>query len=262
MDNNILKNHYENYDEDNRLVSKHGSVEYLTTMKYVHKYLKKGMKILEVGAATGRYSIALYNEGFDVTAIELVEHHINIFKSKLKDDDTLRVEQGDALDLSRFNDESFDVVLILGPMYHLYNKIDKVKALNEAKRVTKKNGLIFVAYCMNEATIITWAFEGDGSNLLYCLENNMLTKDFKCISEPKDIFEMVRIEDINSLNELVNIKREEIIATDLYTNYMKEQIENWSDEIFNIYLKYHFTICDRQDLIGISHHTLDILRKA
>ena len=51
-----LKNDYESYDEDGRLRSKNGMVEYLTTMRYVEKYLKPGMRILEIGAGTGRYS--------------------------------------------------------------------------------------------------------------------------------------------------------------------------------------------------------------
>lgn len=53
-----LTNYYEGYDEEGRLVSKHGMVEYITTMKYIEKYLEPGMRIMEIGAATGRYSHA------------------------------------------------------------------------------------------------------------------------------------------------------------------------------------------------------------
>ena len=59
-----LTNYYERYDEDGRLTSKHGIVEYITTMKYIEKYLQPGMKILEIGAATGRYSHALAQKGY------------------------------------------------------------------------------------------------------------------------------------------------------------------------------------------------------
>ena len=75
-----LTNYYERYDENGRLISKHGMVEYLTTMKYVEKYLKPNMRVLEIGAATGRYSHALAQKGYRVDAVELVEHNIEIFK--------------------------------------------------------------------------------------------------------------------------------------------------------------------------------------
>lgn len=65
---------YNNYDEDSRLKRKNRMPEYLTTMKYIEKYLKPNSKIIEIGAGTGRYSIALADMGYDVTAVELVPH--------------------------------------------------------------------------------------------------------------------------------------------------------------------------------------------
>ena len=61
-----LTNYYERYDENGRLISKHGMVEYVTTMKYIEKYLQPGMRIMEIGAATGRYSHALARRGYQV----------------------------------------------------------------------------------------------------------------------------------------------------------------------------------------------------
>ena len=81
MNNNqYLNNFYKNYDEDGRLLSRHGMVEYITTMNYIEKYLKHDMRILEIGAATGRYSHALAQKGYRVDAVELLEHNIEIFK--------------------------------------------------------------------------------------------------------------------------------------------------------------------------------------
>ena len=80
----ILSEYYSNYDEESRLLSKHGQVEYLTTMRYIEKYLRPGMRILEVGAATGRYSHALAQMGYRVDAVELVQHNIDLFKENTK----------------------------------------------------------------------------------------------------------------------------------------------------------------------------------
>ena len=74
--NPYLINFYHSYDEDSRLISRHGMVEFLTTMRYIEKYLKPGSRILEIGAGTGRYSHALARQGYAVDAVELVERHV------------------------------------------------------------------------------------------------------------------------------------------------------------------------------------------
>ena len=139
-----LEKYYNKFCEEKRLTRRHGQVEYITSMKYIHKYLEEfpQAKILDVGAGTGRYSVALAEEGYDVTALELVKYNLGILKQK---GSTVKAYQGTALNLKRFDDESFDLTLVFGPMYHLYTHEDKVKALSEAKRVTKKGGVILVA---------------------------------------------------------------------------------------------------------------------
>ena len=256
-----LESYYNSYDEEGRLLSRHGSVEYITTQKYIHEALggNKQKRILEVGAGTGRYSVALAKEGFSVVALELIEHNLSILKSKLTGDEQLQALQGNALDLSRFADDSFDLTLVLGPIYHLYTKDEKLRALSEAVRVTKTGGFIMVAYCMNEPTVINYVF---GQNKLWeTLDADMLTKDWHCISEPKDVFELVRIEDIAELDRAVNVKRVKLIATDGATNYMRALVDGMDEATFSKWVEYHLSICERQDLIGASHHTLDILQK-
>ena len=260
---NHLENYYTNYDEEGRLLSKHGQVEYRTTMKYIHEVLGNGKKkILEVGAGTGRYSIALAKEGHEVDALEYTEHNLAFMNEKISGEElsNIRTHHGTALDLSRFQDESFDMTLVLGPMYHLYTEDDKQKAMAEAIRVTKTGGHILVAYCMNEATMIQFVF-GKG-NLWNCMENQMLTENFHCLSEEKDLFELSRIEDINALNaQFPEVERVKLVASDGATNYMRECIDAMDDATFELWMKYHFTICERQDLIGATHHSLDILQK-
>ena len=258
---NYLEEYYNNYDEEGRLLSRHGQVEYLTTMKYIKECLEgvSDPHILEVGAGTGRYSVTLAKQGLKVTAVELVEHNLEILKSKLDGTESINAIQGNALDLSAFEDNFFDLTMVLGPMYHLYKKEEKLTALSEAIRVTKPGGYILVAYCMNEPTVIQYVF---GLNRLSeVMDFNMITSDWHCISEPKDLFELVRTEDIAELDANVPAKRIKLVATDGATNYKREMIDAMDDETFDKWLDYHFTICERGDLIGASHHTLDILQK-
>ncbi len=256
-----LEEYYNSYDEEGRLLSRHGSVEYLTTRKYIHEALAgdRSKRILEIGAGTGRYSVALAQEGYHVTAVELVEHNLDILKSKLTGDECIEAVQGNALDLSGFASDSFDLTLLLGPMYHLYTKEDKLRALSEALRVTAPGGCLMVAYCMNEATVISYVFAL--GKLWEVLAADMLTPDWHCISEPKDLFELIRTEEIAELDEALPVERVKLVATDGATNYMRSVVDAMDDETFSKWMEYHLSVCERQDLVGASHHTLDILRK-
>lgn len=253
-----LEKYYNKFCEDKRLTRRHGQVEYITSMKYIHDYLEnnENAKILDVGAGTGRYSVQLANEGYDVTAIELVKHNLGVLKSK---GSTVKAMQGTALDLSRFPDNTFDMTLVFGPMYHLYKFEDKVKALQEAKRVTKSGGIILVAYCMNEFSVLTYGFKEN--NIRECIANGKVDENFHVISEPEDLYDYVRIEDINKLNEEVGIERIKLIAADGPANYMRPILNAMDEETFKIFINYHLSTCERPDLLGASAHTLDILRK-
>ena len=255
----LVIKHYSTYEEEERLASRHGQVEFLTTMKYIRKYLEPGMRVLEIGAGTGRYSLALAREGYRVDALELVEHNIEVFRSKICGTEEVKLIQGNALDLSGYGDETFDITLSLGPMYHLFEDGKRKQAMKEAVRVTKKGGYIFTAYCMNEATMLQYTF---GKNLLKeYRKKKLVSEDFVWTPNKNDAFSLVRTEQIRTLTEGMTVERVELIATDGPTLYMADLVDSMSEEVFAEYMRYHLSVCDRQDLIGASNHTLDILRR-
>ena len=255
-----LTNYYERYDENGRLISKHSMIEYITTMKYVEKYLQPGMRIMEIGAATGRYSHALAQKGHRVDAVELVEHNIEVFKKNTIPGESVTITQGDAKDLAQFDDGTYDITLLLGPMYHLFTTEDKLKALSEAIRVTKKGGIVFVAYCMGDASVLSYGFiRGEIYNIIEkCMLN---TETFDTFSNPWDIFELYRKEDIDKLRSMFPVTHLHFVASDGYTNHMRETVDRMDDRMYKLYVKYHLAICERSDMVGYSHHTLDIFRK-
>ena len=258
--NDYIKNYYENYDEDGRLTSRHGAVEFITTMKYIETYLKPGMRILEIGAATGRYSHALAQKGYTVDAVELVAHNIEIFRQNTKPGETVTITQGNAMDLSAFSNDTYDITLLFGPMYHLFTEADKLKALSEAIRVTKRGGIVFAAYCMGDASVLSYGFKrGEIFNIIEkCMLN---TETFDTFSHPWDLFELYRKEDIDALRTHFPVTQLHFIASDGYTNHMRETVDNMDEDTYALYIKYHLATCERQDMIGYSHHTLDIFRK-
>ena len=258
--NQLLAQFYENYDEENRLLSRHGNVEYLTTMRYVEQYLRPGMRILEIGAATGRYSHVLARQGYEVDAVELVEHNIQRFKANTQPGERVTITQGTATDLSAFADNAYDITLLLGPMYHLFSEDDQLAAVSEAIRVTKPGGIVFTAYCGNDATI-----------LQFCFQRGMLRDEryksmvdpvtFKAASDPIELFALHRPEEIAALRSRFDVTPLHLVASDGYANYMRPILAEMDDDLYETYLRYHFATCERQDMLGYSNHYLDIFRK-
>ncbi len=254
----LIVDYYNHFNEDLRLQRRHGQVEFNTNMHYILKYLgeNKNKKILDIGAGTGAYSIPLYEMGYDVTAIELVEKNIERFKAN---NPNVFVSQGDALDLSRFNDKSFDFILLFGPMYHLLNDTDKIKALNEAKRVLKDDGVIFVSYYMNDYAVINYGFMK--GNIKQSLDEGRISKDFHIISLKDDLYSMVRISDIKSFDAECGMISDLMFASDGPSDYIRPILNRLSEEEFKIFLEYNLSICENQELLGASSHVVDIIRK-
>lgn len=255
-----LTEYYGSYDEDSRLRSKHGMVEFLTTMRYIKKYLQPGMRILEIGAATGRYSHTLAQKGYRVDAVELVQHNIDIFREKTQPGENVTIRQGNAKDLYFLEDNTYDMTLLLGPMYHLFTVEEQLQALAEAIRVTKQGGVVYAAYCNNDATMVQYCF-GRGMLKEQRYRDLVDPVTFKASSDPAELFELYRKENIDSLMAQFDVTRLHYLGTDMATNFMREAVDAMDDEFFQLYLKYHFTICERPDMVGATHHILDVFRK-
>ena len=258
--NHDLIEFYNNYDEDSRLDTRYGAIEFLTTMHYIRKYLQPGMRVMEISAGTGRYSHALAQHGWQVDALELVPHNIEIFREHTLPGEPVTVTQGNALDLSMFRSKTYDITLLLGPMYHLHTKDDQLQALSEAIRVTKKGGVIFSAYCMGDASLLLYGFRHGKVREL--LEKCAIDPDtFDGFSRPWDLFQLYRAEDIESLRSRFPVKKLHLVAADGYANYIREQLAAMDAETYELFIKYHLATCERQDLLGYSNHTLDIFQK-
>jgi len=261
-----LEQYYNKFNEDGRLSRRHGIVEFNTSMYFIHEFLENykkenklensEIKILDLGAATGAYSVPLSEEGYQVTAVEKVVHNLNILKKKGANVEAIL---GDAVDLSYLKNETFDMIICFGPMYHLILQEDKLKALLECKRVLKENGHIFNAYCMNEYAVMTFGFKE--KHLLEAKSLNKVSKDYLFLSTEDELYSYLRIEQIDELNNLSGLKREFIFSPDGPANYMRDELKAMSDELFDEFLNYQIENAKRMDLIGAGFHTVDVLRK-
>ena len=257
-----LEEYYNKFNEEKRLDSRHGQVEYITSMRYIHRCLeavaggrkRADIRILDIGAGTGRYAVPLAGEGYDVTAVEPVKHNLGRLKQK---SDAVRAYQGSAVRLRRFADNSFDVTLLFGPMYHLHAWEDKLAALKEAKRVTRPGGRILAAYIMNEYAVITYAFKE--RHILEGIGKGMLTEDFHCTGKANPLYSFVRLSDMERLRAQAGLTRVKTVAADGVANYMRPFLNALTEEEFECFVNYHLATCERAELMGASAHTVDIL---
>ena len=255
----MINSFYDGYREDVRLEkSRHGQLEYFTTMHYINKMTAANTSVLEIGAGTGRYSIALAKKGYNVTAVELADKNLDILMENAKGIDNLHCYQGDALDLGKFDDNSFDLTLVLGPMYHLYAKEDMLKALNEAVRVTKPGGIIMTAFLSIHAIMHDDYLQG---NFVEGLKENF-TEDFKVKHYTEQLFTGFYIDEFEALFDTLHVKHITTIATDSILE-LAEMTKNFamSDEDFELFTKYHLHNCERREYLGSSSHLLHICQK-
>ncbi|MCC8126243.1 MAG: methyltransferase domain-containing protein [Clostridiales bacterium] len=259
-----LIDYYNKFSEEKRLDSRHGQVEFRISMKYIRKYLsqiqrpKNEIRIVDIGAGTGRYAVPLAEEGYDVTAVELVRYNLGVLKTKKS---PVKALQGNALDLKKLKleDETFDAAILFGPMYHLFSYEDKLRALTEARRVTRTGGVIFVAYCMNEYGVITYAFKEN--HIRECREAGRFTGDYHTISRPENLYDYVRVEDIRRLSSDAGLTRLKLLSPDGPADYIRTALNRLTEEEFEEFIRYQEAVCEREDLIGAGAHTVDILRK-
>jgi ubiquinone/menaquinone biosynthesis C-methylase UbiE len=164
-DNKINKiiNYYDAYDEQARLLGNLGQIEFVRTLIIINRYLKYPPAIiLDVGGATGRYSCWLAKEGFEVHLVDPVPKHVEQAKEASKaqpDTPIASCTVGDARELE-FEDETADVVLLLGPLYHLVEAQDRKRSLTEAYRVLKLGGYLFAAGISRFASTIDGLVSG------------------------------------------------------------------------------------------------------
>lgn len=241
---------YEIFREDTRLSwSKAAQVEFLTTTRIIEQYLKPGARILDVGAGAGAYSLYFARKGYEICALELAENNIRAFREKLTPQDKVELVQGNAVDLSRYADGSFDAVLLFGPLYHLHREDDRQKCISEARRVCKPGGKLFFAFITNDMVLLTefmnrpdYFTAGDYDKETFALE------DFPFVFHTVEACRaMLRAGGVQILRE---------VAADGVSELLEEQINAMDEENYAQYLRYHFYICEKPEFLGMTNHLL------
>ena len=241
---------YEIFNEDSRLNrSKSARVEFITTSRAIESVLVPGARILDIGAGAGEYSLYFVKQGYDVTAVELSPANIAAFEKKITPEHPVRLLQGNALNLSMFADESFDVVLLMGPLYHLSSAADRDRAIAQAKRVCKSSGKIFFAFISNDMVVLTeLAYRSK-----FFSEETYDHASFKVEDFPFVFFTLDQMRQMLTQNGIA-IQRE--IASDGVSELMEDTINALSDEDYAQYVRYHLYCSEKPEMLGRSSHLL------
>ena len=246
---------YDLFNEDARLNrSPAARVEFLTNCRYIQQYLRPGARILDVGAGAGEYSLHFARQGYRVSALELADANIRAFRQKLRPEDGIELVQGNALDLSRWADGTFDGVLVFGPLYHLRRPAHRQQCIREALRVCKPEGTVFFAFISHDMLFMTEL--GYDRNFFagntYDHETFRL-EDFPFVFHTVDgCREMLRAGGIRILHE---------VAADGVSELLEDKINAMSDADYAQYLRYHAYICEKPEFLGMTNHLLFVGEK-
>lgn len=249
-DTELVQEVYRRFDENTRLTkSKAAQVEFITNVKYIERYLTPGAKILDIGAGTGEYSLYFARQGYSVSALELADSNIAAFQKKLTENDRIDLVQGNALDLSQYADNTFDIVLLFGPLYHLHDEKDQLRSIEEAKRVCKPDGKLFFAFIANDIVILTM-FDTHPN---YFIDGEYDKETFKLVDFP---FVFHTVESCRNLLKVSGIKLLHEVASDGVSELLQEKINTMDDASYAQYLRFHSYICEKPECLGLSNHLL------
>lgn len=262
---NYVVESYENYKEEDRLSTNNARrIEFLTTVRVLDELITGKKKVLDCAAGTGIYTFHLADKGHELTATDITPRHIEVIR-KIAEDKPYEIDARvlDAIDMSIFENESFDVVLNMGPFYHLVNESDRLKCFEESLRVLKKGGLLITAYIPRYYVFQYVAMQND-----YFLDEKLakqLTEtgvlhhdDEKCFWT--DTY-YSSDEEMEKLYQSYGVEVIEHFAQDGATPHFAQKVDTWNAEQFKIWCEYHYSICRQKSLLGASNHVVIIGRK-
>ena len=156
MTRDKIKDFYAHAMEANRLETEGFRLEGIRTKEIIERYTAgSSLEILDIGGGAGYYSFWLRENGHQVTLVDLSPANIEQVRKKSRSSGIAlkAFEVGDAVDLP-YSNEQFDLVLLFGPLYHLIDRKERIKALAEARRVLKPGGRLLTALISRYASLI------------------------------------------------------------------------------------------------------------
>lgn len=262
---NYIVNSYENYKEEDRLTTNNSKkIEFLTTVKAFENILPKKAKILDCAAGTGIYAFYLADKGHDVTATDITPRHINYIDEMLKCKPyKMFTKVLDATDMKLFEDETFDIVLNMGPFYHIIEENQRDKCMKECLRVLKKDGLLATSY-ISRFAVFPYVSLADNRFLKDELANQLIGTGVLKHNDPNCFWTDTYYASPDEMEGYYKDNSLEIVdhfAQDGILPMFKSVAENWTEAQFKTWCEYHYLTCREKSTLGSSNHVMIIGKK-
>ncbi len=260
LNENLVLNNYSNKSEDQRAyISRANGLEFYFTKKLLEKYITKHSKVIEIGCGTGYYGMFLCDKCKEYIGIDLTPENIELFNEKIQKENikNITVMIGDATNLLNIGENEFDVVLVLGPMYHLPPN-ERDMAFDEAKRICKKDGIIMFAYQSKLGAYLQAGILSYPNHY-----PNKKTNEYVLIKETDDerpgLFYFTTSQKIEEAAKLRGLEVIKNVGVNFVFN--KEQINNMDDEKYECWLEFSEYMCNDESCTGLSNHSILICKK-
>lgn len=256
---------YENYKEEDRLTTNNArKIEFITTARVFDDLISDKMKVLDCAAGTGIYAFYLADKGCEVTATDITPRHIDIINQRLQEKTyNMQTAVLDATNMRIFEDESFDVVLNMGPFYHLISEEQRLQCLAESLRVLKKGGVLVTSYIPRFYVFQYVAMSDkqyiDGRLAEQLIDTGVLRHDDeKCFWTDTYYSSMEEMEKLYRDNGLQIIDH---FAQDGLAPLLYDKVDSFNEKEFETWCNYHYSVCREKSLLGASNHVIIVGKK-
>lgn len=262
--NHIIES-YENYREEDRLTTNHSRrIEFITTTRILDDLLAPNANILDCAAGTGVYAFYLAEKGHQVTATDITPRHIAYINNKMQNSSVnLSTAVLDATDLSMYPDEAFDIVLCMGPFYHLTQRWQREKCITECIRVLKKGGALAITY-ISRFSAFPYVAMSEPKYIASGLSKTLIDTGVLTHDDPNCFWTdtyYATPDEMEALYQRFELKQIDHFAQDGISPMMKEKIDALSKADFEAWCNFHYTVCREKSTLGASNHVMIIGRK-
>lgn len=262
---NYIVDNYENYKEENRLTTNNArKVEFITTVRIMDELFKNESKILDCAAGAGIYAFYLADRGHQVTATDITPRHIELINNQKQNKDyEMATAVLDATDMNLFEDESFDVVLNMGPFYHLITEEQRNRCLSESLRVLRKGGLLLTAY-IPRYYVFQYVSMSNSDYLDADLAKQLINTGILRHDDEKCFWTDTYYAAKQEMEELYIQNGVEIVdhfAQDGLAPSFSHIVDEWNEQQFKTWCDYHYSVCREESILGASNHVIIVGRK-
>lgn len=241
--------------------------EFAMTMRALEDHLPRPpAKVLDIGGGPGRYAVELAKRGYEVTLFDLSRGCLEFAEERAREAGVglAGYEHGNATDLSRFEDAKLEVALLMGPLYHLLEEGERQRAIREARRVLRPNGVIFAAFITRYAPI-RWAAKYEPELIIEDRKGleGLLTSG-RLRARPGGGFTdayFIHPAEVKPLMEEEGFQTLELIACEGLISMIEEKVNELSGEPWERWVELNYRLGKDLSLHGAAEHLLYVGRR-